>query len=129
MLIVDANILLRYLLLDVPELAEKAAGIIESNEIYIPFEVAAEIVYVLEKVYKIERTEISCAIKKLLKSDTIHTYDSEVLEKALDIFSSVKIDFVDTLLCGYSLIRDDEVITFDKKINKYILKEKKKMYQ
>lgn len=116
-------------MLDVPELAEKAAGIIESNEIYIPFEVAAEIVYVLEKVYKIERTEISCAIKKLLKSDTIHTYDSEVLEKALDIFSSVKIDFVDTLLCGYSLIRDDEVITFDKKINKYILKEKKKMYQ
>ncbi len=125
MLIVDANIVLRYLLLDNVELAEKASQIIENNKVFIPFEVAAEIVYVLEKVYEVERTEISRSIKELLASDNIHTYDSDVLNKALDIFSSKKIDFVDTLLCSYSLVRGDEVKTFDKKINKYIQKEKK----
>jgi predicted nucleic-acid-binding protein len=127
MLIVDANIVLRYLLLDNAELAEKASQIIENNNVFIPFEVAAEIVYVLEKVYNVGRTEISRSIKELLASDNIHTYDSDVLNKALDIFSSKKIDFVDTLLCGYSLVRGDEVKTFDKKINKYIQKEREKV--
>jgi predicted nucleic-acid-binding protein len=126
MIIVDANIVLRYLLLDNVELAEKASQIIENNNVFIPFEVAAEIVYVLEKVYEVERTEISRSIKELLASDNIHTYDSDVLNKALDIFSSRKIDFVDTLLCGYSLVRGDEVKTFDKKVNKYIQREKEK---
>jgi len=126
MLIVDANIVLRYLLFDNVELAEKASEIIENNKVFIPFEVAAEIVYVLEKVYKVERPEISRSIKELLGSDNIQTYDSDVLNKALDIFSSKKIDFVDTLLCGYSLVRGEEVKTFDKKINKYIQKEKEK---
>jgi predicted nucleic-acid-binding protein len=126
MLIVDANIILRYLLFDNEELAKKAAEIIENNKIFLPFEVMAEVVYVLEKVYKIERAEISRSLKELLKGVNIHTYDSDILNKALEIFSSRKIDFVDTLLCGYSLIRDDEVITFDKKINSYILREKGK---
>lgn len=124
MLIVDANIILRYLLFDNVEMAKKAAKIIENNTIFLPFEVVAEIVYVLEKVYRIERNEISRSLKKLLKSENIHTYDSDILNKALEIFRTKKIDFVDTLLCGYSLIKDDEVITFDKKINDYILKEK-----
>lgn len=126
MLIVDANIILRYLLLDNEELAKKAAEIIENNKIFLPFEVIAEVVYVLEKVYKIERAEISRSLKELLKGENIHTYDSDILNKALEIFGSRKMDFVDTLLCGYSLVRDDEVITFDKKINSYILREKGK---
>jgi predicted nucleic-acid-binding protein len=126
MLIVDANIVLRYLLLDNMELAEKAGEIIENNNIFLPFEVVAEVVYVLEKLYQIERTEICRSIRELLEGDNIHTYDSDILNKALEIFSSKKIDFVDTLLCGYSLVRGDEVKTFDKKINKYILKEKEK---
>lgn len=126
MLIVDANLVLRYLLLDNVELSEKASQIIENNDVFIPFEVAAEIVYVLQKVYDVERTEISRSMKELLASDNIHTYDSDVIIKALDIFGSKKIDFVDTLLCGYALIRGDEVKTFDEAINKYLQKEMEK---
>jgi predicted nucleic-acid-binding protein len=126
MLIVDANIVLRYLLLDHAEQSEKAAEIIENNQVFIPFEVVAEVVYVLEKLYQIERAEICRSIKKLFDDDNTHTYDSDILKKALEIFSAKKIDFVDTLLCGYSLVRGDEVKTFDKKINKYILVEKEK---
>jgi len=124
MLIVDANIVLRYLLLDHPILSEKAAEIIENNQVFIPFEVVAEVVYVLEKVYKIDRANICRSIEKLFEDDNIHTYDSDILFKALEIFSVKKIDFVDTLLCGYSLVRGDEVKTFDKGINNYLLAEK-----
>lgn len=58
MKIVDANIILRYLLNDTEELAEKAADIIENNKVLVPNEVIAEIVYVLEKVYKVKNDEI-----------------------------------------------------------------------
>jgi predicted nucleic-acid-binding protein len=126
MLIIDANIVLRYLLLDHAELSERAAEIIENNHVFIPFEVVAEVVYVLEKVYRIERTEISLSLEKLFEGDTTYTFDLDILTKALEIFSSRKIDFVDTLLCGYSLVRGYDVKTFDKRINKYILAEKGK---
>jgi predicted nucleic-acid-binding protein len=124
MTIVDANIVLRYLLQDVEEFAEQAVEIIENNQIFLPFEVVAEIVYVLEKVYKVERVDIYESLKAFFYPRNVSTYDSDVLNKALEIFCSIKIDFVDALLCGYALIRDHEIKSFDKKINKYILSEK-----
>jgi len=54
MIIVDANIVLRYLLNDTENLSEKAADILENNNVFLLNEVIAEIVYVLEKVYKVK---------------------------------------------------------------------------
>ncbi|KJS20909.1 MAG: twitching motility protein PilT [Clostridiaceae bacterium BRH_c20a] len=59
MKIVDANVILRYLLNDVHEMAEKATQLLENNEVYIPNEITAEVVYVLEKIYKVGREDIS----------------------------------------------------------------------
>lgn len=58
MSIVDANILLRYLLDDHPDLSTKAAEILEQQTVTAPMEVACEVVYVLQKVYAVERQEI-----------------------------------------------------------------------
>ncbi|MCK9453166.1 MAG: PIN domain-containing protein [Bacteroidales bacterium] len=55
MQIVDANIILRYLLNDHAAHFNAAVEIIENNTIFVPFEVAAEVVYVLEKVYQVLR--------------------------------------------------------------------------
>ncbi len=52
MKVVDANIILRYLLEDHPEMSIQAADILEKEEIFVPTEVIAEVVYVLEKVYR-----------------------------------------------------------------------------
>ena len=41
---VDANVILRYLLDDDPQLAEKAAKILEQGKVHVPFEVMAEVV-------------------------------------------------------------------------------------
>lgn len=49
MSIVDANIVLRYLLDDHAELSEKAAAILERQTVTLPIEVACEVVYVLQK--------------------------------------------------------------------------------
>ena len=44
----DANIVLRYLLEDDQALSAKAAPLIEHQNIHVPFEVLAEIVYVMQ---------------------------------------------------------------------------------
>ena len=50
MSIVDANIILRYLLDDHTELSPRAAEILEQETPILPIEVACEVVYVLQKV-------------------------------------------------------------------------------
>jgi len=64
--IIDANIVLRYLLNDNPGLSKKAAKILENNNVHCPVEVFAEIIYVLEKVYNVPREKIYNALIRLL---------------------------------------------------------------
>jgi predicted nucleic acid-binding protein len=49
--VVDANIILRYLLDDHEELSPKAEEILEQKTVTLPIEVACEVVYVLQKVW------------------------------------------------------------------------------
>ncbi|KYO66123.1 PIN domain-containing protein [Thermovenabulum gondwanense] len=120
--IVDANIILRYLLEDIPELAEKAAEILENNEIFIPNEVFAEVVYVLEKVYKINRKEIKNILCEFLSYKQIEVIDKELLMEAFKIYYEVKIDFIDAILYSYKKCKNYNVLTFDRKLMKIIQK-------
>ncbi len=101
MKIVDANIVLRYLLDDVEDLSERAAELLEKHEVFVPNEVIAEIVYVLEKVYRVENKEISDALMELFNYDNIQVYDHQIVGEALRVYSERKLDFVDTLLYAY----------------------------
>lgn len=120
--IVDANIILRYLLNDNEEMSSKAAEIIDNMTVYIPNEVLIEVVYVLEKVYKIERTVIYEAIIELLSYDNITVADKDVIETALGLYRTIKFDIVDTLLFAYHKVYQHTIYTFDEKLEKYILK-------
>ncbi len=55
MSLIDANVVLRYLLDDHAELSVRAAEILEQHTVTLPIEVACEVVYVLQKVYAIVR--------------------------------------------------------------------------
>ena len=118
--LVDANIILRYLVRDIEEQTLKAKEILENRYIEIPFEVIAEVVYVLEDLYKVSRLKIKTGIIGLFKYRNIETADLEVLLEALNIFVEKKLDFVDSLLLGYKRIRSIEVHTFDKKLKKLL---------
>ena len=120
MKIIDANIVLRYLLDDTKELSEKASAILEHQEVFLLNEVIAEIVYVLERVYQVKNDEISVTLQGLLKYDNLNVEDFELLEEALKLYGKRKLDFVDTLLYAYSKTRNYEVYTFDKKLKKLL---------
>ncbi|WP_041469568.1 PIN domain-containing protein [Geobacillus sp. Y412MC52] len=120
MKIIDANIILRYLLNDHDELSGKAATIIEDNKVLLLREVIAEVVYVLEKVYKVKNDEISDILLELLKYDNIEVDDIEVVEEALALFGKRRLDFVDTPLYAYNKVKGYQVYTFDKKLDKML---------
>jgi predicted nucleic-acid-binding protein len=120
--IVDANIILRYLLADIPEPFIRSKEILEGDTVHLPFEVLAEIVYVLEKVYSVPRKEISGSITRLLKYPNISTYDAEVGELAMKTYADSNLDFIDALLYAYHKLRGNEIVTFDSQLSRYIQK-------
>lgn len=120
MQIVDANIILRYLLDDHEELSPKAADILEQQEVTLPIEVACEVVYVLQKVYAIDRGEIQQQLSGLLDEKLVNMERPAVFLQALKYYSTNALDFVDGLLWAYHTVEAAEIFTFDNKLNKRI---------
>ncbi len=112
--LIDANVILRYLLNDIEEMSAEADKIIKSGAFTLP-EVIAEVVYVLKSVYKVERVEIANAICEFLKE--IDVKNKDIIIEALKIFSETSLDFVDCILIAYNKIENVPVFSFDRKLN------------
>ena len=112
--LIDANVILRYLLNDNMDMAAEAKRVIESGA-YTTGEILAEVVYVLKGVYKVDRLDIAtCLTTMLTEIDIQHP---EVYRKALTIFTNKNLDFVDCVLIARHQILGDEVFSFDRKLN------------
>lgn len=114
-ILVDANVILRYLLDDVPEMAEKANEIIKDGAYTTP-EILAEVLYVLIKVYKVEKREACSFVKSVL--DELSVDEKAAIEYALDLHSAKTLDFVDCLFVARHNIHGVPVFSFDKKLMK-----------
>lgn len=117
---VDANIVLRYLLDDHVEFSAQAAVILEQEKVVLPIEAACEVVYVLQKVYAVNRAEIQQLLTDLLNEALVAMEKPEVFVKALEYYGSSTLDFVDTLLCAYHSVEGQTIFTFDNKLNQFI---------
>lgn len=95
----------------------EAQKTIEEGAFTLP-EVIAEVVYVLNGVYKIERDEIARTLIDFLDETAIE--NQEVICGALTLFSESSLDFVDCILIVRHRILGDEVVSFDKKLNKML---------
>ena len=120
MTVLDTNAVLRFLLRDDEEKAVSVYNRMEQETCLIPIEVLAEAVYVLSKIYKIERTLIQEKLLGVLWNENVETPHRGVAETALRCFGETKFDFVDCLLIGYALIDGHRIFTFDEKLEKYL---------
>ena len=115
--LVDANVVLRYMLHDDDDQFPVAEQTIREGAYLLP-EVLAEIVYVLLGVYSVPRDEIASRMKLLV--DEVQSERPEVLKSALEFFGSTKLDFVDCLLVAYHNHLGDNVTSFDRKLNRLL---------
>ena len=120
MRLIDTNIILRYLLEDNEQQAEKAVTEIMNGAVTTA-EVIAEVVYVLSRVYKIPRDEVSWMIHRLLMDVKVENLRS--LRYALGLFNQTNLDFVDCLLVAYHKVLGVDILSFDKKLNSALDKE------
>ena len=115
--IVDANIILRYLLNDHPVLSPKAKEIILSGAETTP-EVLAEVVYVLARVYKADRSAIAAGLETFLQEIVVSCKSAVIY--ACRLYGTRSLDFVDCLLAGYHHKNGSEILTFDLKLGKVL---------
>jgi predicted nucleic-acid-binding protein len=124
MKILDANVLLRFILQDNVAHANFAEEQILQNNFLMPIEVISEIVYVLNKVYSIDKKTIGQLINDILHLQNAIIPHKQVVEFALHVYAQTKLDFVDCILVGYAKTEGHKIISFDKKTNKYLVEYK-----
>ena len=110
---IDTNYILRYLLHDDESMFQKACNAIEAGA-STRLESIPEAVYVLSKSFGISRMEIANALADLL--DDVDVPQKELVLEALSLYSKTKLDYVDCIYIAESKARNEQVLTFDKKM-------------
>jgi predicted nucleic-acid-binding protein len=121
--VVDTNVILRYLLRDDERLYERARqffGRVRNAEegAYFPGAVIAECIYVLEKRYRVERDDVVARLLELLAFRGVDHENRELLQAALSLCRSRKVDFVDALAVATARVRGWGVFTFDRDLER-----------
>jgi predicted nucleic-acid-binding protein len=122
--LIDANYILRYLLRDDEKLYQQAYPVLEraktgEERILIPESVLTECVYVLLKVYRVEREIIAAKMRELISYKGVVNSDQKDLAEAARLFGKTHLSFIDCLLCAKSHLRKFTLLTFDKELMKY----------
>ena len=105
---IDANIILRLITGDPPEMAECAARLFQQADegklrLIVESVVLAETVWTLSSFYGFAPSDIAPILSTLLVSDGIESRDKLLLLQALVLYQEKNIDFADALLAAAML--------------------------
>lgn len=93
---VDTNILVRHLTGDPPEMATKATNYLATSEdLRVVDVVVAEVVYVLESFYEVERPQVAQAIRSIVGFRSTRVADLDRILRAVDLYETDRLDFAD----------------------------------
>jgi predicted nucleic acid-binding protein len=112
----DTNIVLRFLLGDIPDQTDRATKLIENRKVYVTDVVLIEVVYVLEKVYELPRKDICDLVLDFLNFSNV-AHNPRFL---LDIIALYKnhpsLSMVDCYACEEARSYGNELVTYDKRL-------------
>lgn len=116
----DANVLLRLVLGDIPEQSEIAFKLLERSKALLISDIAlVEVVFALERYYEVPRAGIVEIIEALSNNPKL-VFNAELMEQALKLYPNhPKLSFEDCCLAAYA--RHEEAMplwTFDRKLGK-----------
>ena len=118
---VDTNVFLRILVRDDEHKSKSSAAFIENSKangliIYVLPVTVMELVWVLEKLYKLERGRVREMVEAILNTPQLEIENEEVFRKALALYEKSNLKFADALLGFWGMNAGCEtVITFDRK--------------
>jgi predicted nucleic-acid-binding protein len=116
----DTNVLLRLLLDDEPQQAQRAVRYVEREfahaRVWVNRIVLCELIWVLERSYGYRRLDITATVQRLLETDELLVEDEEVIRSALYAYQVSSADFTDCLLgMSNGRLGCERTATFDRK--------------
>ena len=122
-LLIDTNVIMRYLVGDHAEFLAKSTSLFEAVEtgetqIVILDNVIMEAFFVLTKFYQLPKAEVIDDLKTILSFAGVINHDKLEIIETLNLVLYKNIDFVDALLCVKSKLYDLELFSFDEKLVK-----------
>ncbi len=117
--ILDTNLFIRYLHDGTPDEKEKFKSLIEEarkngTTFYIPFIVVVEMVYVLERVYKLTKAQVREMVESILTLPVEVENFEEVLT-ALALYEEKNLKFGDAIILATAKVRKiTPIYTFDR---------------
>ena len=95
----DTNILIRHLTGDPPGQARRATALLErADELLLPDLIVAEVVYVLESFYEVERERVAELARAILGFPAVAVVDEPLLLRALEVYEVERLDFAEAYL-------------------------------
>ena len=123
--ILDANILLRFLTDEPRNLAGRVAGILEQAEesgiaLVVPPLIFAEVVYVLESVYRWPRSDIAQGLLDLIRASVLVVLEESTILQTLAWYRDRSgLDFADAYVAALAIERSHgTVISFDRDLRR-----------
>ena len=116
MISLDTNVVLRFLLDDVPEQTARATELIESTPVYVTDVVVVEIIYVLEKIYELPRKDICELVVDFLGFSSV-VHNPRFLLNAIGRYRrSPRLSMVDCYASEEAGSFGNELVAFDRKL-------------
>ena len=115
---VDANVLVRFLTGDPPEMAKRSAKLMEkaeSGEIVLVLSsiVVAEVIWVLKSFYQYPFKDIARVLIPLISADGVETEDRELMVEAIELAREKNVAFIDAVLALKAVRQKESVCSFD----------------
>ena len=100
---IDTNIFLRFLTADLPDQAERCAALVQrirdgAEEVELSSLAAAEIVWTLERFYKLSKQDVASKVSCLLKLKGLRLSNKATFLEALSLFAQKNISFTDAYM-------------------------------
>lgn len=96
---VDTNVLIRHLTGDPPDQAARATRFLARGQPLVVADlVVAEVVYVLESFYQVERPRVAEMVRALLAFRSVRVLDDRLLLRAVEVYETERLDFAEAYL-------------------------------
>lgn len=117
---VDTNVLIRHLTGDPPGQARRATAFLEeADELLLPDLIVAEVVYVLESFYEVERLRVAELTRAIIGFPAVVVADTPLLLRALEVYEVNRLDFADAYLVASAEASGvDTIASFDQAIDR-----------
>lgn len=120
MIALDTNVLVRFLVQDDPLQAEMATKVIDQltddAQGFVSREVLIELVWVLERAYRLGRAEIAVALDGLLSATELDIEGSDEVAPALELYRNDGFGFADLMIAAAAQRAGaSDLVTFDRK--------------